>query len=454
MKENFEKWLSDNSITEVECLVPDLGGIARGKILPTKKFIQGLENDSHRLPQSVFIQTISGGYATEDEELPVDVYNPTDIDVILRPDFNTIRSVPWYEDPTAQVICDAVNLNGTHVINSSRSVLKKILKLFEELGYQPIVSPEVEFYLVKPNPDSDYPLEVPIGQSGREETGKQAFGIDAVNEFDNLFEDVYNFCENQNIEIDTINHESGSAQMEINFQHGDPLELADQVFLFKRTLRQAAIKHKLYATFMAKPMENQPGSSLHLHQSLIRKKNKKNVFFSKKSTISNLMKNYIAGLQTYTPNLMPIHAPNINSYRRLFATWDAPRNTNWGLGNRSCGFRIPSNEEHSMRIENRISGADTNPYLVFAANLAAGYLGIKNKLKPTPETKKSVFGKDKSSLPKNVEEAILLFENDEKINEVFNQKFIRTIAAIRRVENQAYLKVVSSWEREYLLLNV
>ena len=454
MKENFEKWLNDHSITEVECLVPDLGGIARGKILPTKKFIQGLENDSHRLPQSVFIQTISGGYATEDEELPVDVYNPTDIDVILRPDFSTIRSVPWYEDPTAQVICDAVNLNGTHVINSSRSVLKKILKLFDELGYEPIVSPEVEFYLVKPNPDSDYPLEVPIGQSGREETGKQAFGIDAVNEFDNLFEDVYNFCEDQNIEIDTINHESGSAQMEINFQHGDPLELADQVFLFKRTLRQAAIKHKLYATFMAKPMENQPGSSLHLHQSLIRKKNKKNVFFSKTSTISNLMKNYIAGLQTYTPNLMPIHAPNINSYRRLFATWDAPRNTNWGLGNRSCGFRIPSNEEHSMRIENRISGAATNPYLVFAANLAAGYLGIKNKLKPTPETKKSVFGKDKSSLPKNVEEAILLFENDEHINEVFNQKFIRTIAAIRRVENQAYLKVVSSWEREFLLLNV
>ena len=454
MKENFEKWLNDHSITEVECLVPDLGGIARGKILPTKKFIQGLENDSHRLPQSVFIQTISGGYATEDEELPVDVYNPTDIDVILRPDFNTIRSVPWYEDPTAQVICDAVNLNGTHVINSSRSVLKKILKLFDELGYQPIVSPEVEFYLVKPNPDSDYPLEVPIGQSGREETGKQAFGIDAVNEFDNLFEDVYNFCEDQNIEIDTINHESGSAQMEINFQHGDPLELADQVFLFKRTLRQAAIKHKLYATFMAKPMENQPGSSLHLHQSLIRKKNKKNVFFSKTSTISNLMKNYIAGLQTYTPNLMPIHAPNINSYRRLFATWDAPRNTNWGIGNRSCGFRIPSNEEYSMRIENRISGSDTNPYLVIAANLAAGYLGIKNKIKPSAETKKSVFGQKQSSLPTTMEEAISLFEKDEQINEVFNQKFVRTIAAIRKVENQAYLKVISSWEREFLLLNV
>ena len=454
MSENFQNWIKENSITEVECLVPDLGGIARGKILPSNKFLKGMENDSHRLPQSVFIQTISGGYANEEEDLPNDVYNPTDIDVILRPDFNTIRNVPWYEDPTAQVICDAVNLNGSTVINSSRSVLKKIIKQFNDLGYQPIVSPEVEFYLVKPNPDSDYPLEVPIGQSGREEKGKQAFGIDAVNEFDNLFEDVYNYCEQQNIEIDTINHESGSAQMEINFQHGDPLELADQVFLFKRTLRQAAIKHKLYATFMANPIENQPGSSLHLHQSLLNTKNKKNVFFNKKNTISNLMKNYIGGLQEFTPKLMPIHAPNINSYRRLFATWDAPRNTNWGIGNRSCGFRIPSNEEYSMRIENRISGSDTNPYLVIAANLAAGYLGIKNKIKPSAETKKSVFGQKQSSLPTTMEEAISLFEKDEQINEVFNQKFVRTIAAIRKVENQAYLKVISSWEREFLLLNV
>ena len=326
--------------------------------------------------------------------------------------------------------------------------------MYDDLGYNPIVSPEVEFYLVKPNPDADYPLEVPTGQSGRQETGKQAFGIDAVNEFDNLFEDVYNYCEEQNIEIDTINHESGSAQMEINFQHGGPLDLADQVFLFKRTLRQSAIKHKLYATFMAKPMENQPGSSLHLHQSLHNKKNGKNIFFNKKNILSNLMKNYIGGLQEYTPKLMPIHAPNVNSYRRLFATWDAPRNTKWGIGNRSCGFRIPSNEEKSMRIENRISGSDTNPYLIIAANLAAGYLGIKNKIKPTQETKKSVFDDKKSSLPKNMEEAILLFEKDEDLAEVFSQKFIRTIAAIRRVEYQAYLKVISSWEREYLLLNV
>ena len=107
-----------------------------------------------------------------------------------------------------------------------------------------------------------------------------------------------------------------------------------------------------------------------------------------------------------------------------------------------------------MRIENRISGSDTNPYLVIAANLAAGYLGIEKKITCSEETKKSTFDDKKSSLPKNMDEAISLFEKDDQINEVFNQKFIRTIAAIRRVENQAYLKVISSWEREFLLLNV
>ena len=455
MTEKFEKWLKDNAITEVECLVPDLGGIARGKILPTNKFIRGLKDDSHRLPQSIFIQTISGGYATEgDEELPNEVYNPTDIDVILRSDFNTIRVVPWYEDPTAQVICDAVSLNGSPITNSSRYVLKNILKMYDDRDLIPIVSPEVEFYLVKPNSDADYPLEVPIGQSGRQETGKQAFGIDAVNEFDPLFEDLYNYCEAQNIEIDTMNHESGSAQMEINFQHGNPLELADQIFLFKRTLRQSALKHKLYATFMAKPMENQPGSSLHLHQSLYDKKTNKNIFYHSKNTISKTMNYYLGGLQEYTPKLMTIHAPNVNSYRRLFATWDAPRNTKWGVGNRSCGFRIPSIEEKSMRVENRISGSDTNPYLVVAANLAAGYLGIEKKIKATEETKKSTFDDKTSSLPKNIDEAISLFEKDDDLRKIFGQKFIKTISAIRRVEYQAYLKVISSWEREYLLLNV
>ena len=204
---------------------------------------------------------------------------------------------------------------------------------------------------------------------------------------------------------------------------------------------------------MAKPMEHQPGSAMHIHQSIYDKKNK-NIFFNKKSGLSKKMKNYIGGLQEYTPLLMPIYAPNINSFRRLFATWGTPKNVKWGIGNRSCGFRIPSIEEKNMRIENRIPGSDTNPYLVFAANLASGYLGMKNNIQPTAETKDSAFQDKFSNLPKTIDESLSLFENNEEINNIFNDKFIRSIAAIRRVEYQAYLSVISSWEREYLLLNV
>ena len=455
MKNEFENWLNEKSITEVECLVADLGGTARGKILPSKKFVEGLQDNSHRMPQSIFIQTISGQYANDVEGgLAHDIYNPNDTDVNIKPDFKTMRLVPWYDDPTAQVICDAYEMNGIPVENAPRHILKKILKLYEEKGLQPVVSPEVEFYLVKQNSDPDYPLEVPVGQSGRQETGRQSYGIDAVNEFDPLFEDVYNFCEQQNIDIDTMNHESGSAQMEINFQHGDPLELADQVFLFKRTLRQTALRHKLYATFMAKPMKGQPGSALHLHQSLIDINKKDNIFGSDGSEFSEIFMQYIAGLQKYTPLLMPIYAPHVNSYKRLFATYGSPKNINWGIANRSCGFRIPVSDKKNLRVENRLAGSDTNPYLVFAANLASGFLGIEKKLTPTSETKESLFNQESTSLPANVNEAILQFEENEDINNIFGEKFVKTLVAMRKVEYLAYMEVVSPWEREYLLLNV
>ena len=118
----------------------------------------------------------------------------------------------------------------------------------------------------------------PSGASGRKEPGGQAYGIDAANDFDPIVEDIYDYCEAQELDVDTLSHESGPAQLEINFNHGDPLELADQVFLFKRTVRQAALKHDMYATFMAKPHENEPGSSMHIHQSVMDIKTGKNIF--------------------------------------------------------------------------------------------------------------------------------------------------------------------------------
>src|SRR5260370_16220143 len=173
----------------------------------------------------------------------------------------------------------------------------------------PIVAPELEFFLVQVNTDPDLPLLPPIGRSGRTETGRQSYGIDATNEFDPIFEDVYDYCEAQDIDIDTLTHEAGAAQMEINFNHADAMRLADQSFLFKRTVRQDAMRHNIYATFMAKPLANQPGSSMHIHQSVIEATTGRNLFADKLGRDSALFRSHVARRSRLPPPAFPIFSP-------------------------------------------------------------------------------------------------------------------------------------------------
>ena len=276
-------WLKDHKITEVECMIADLTGITRGKISPTNKFIA---EKGMRLPESVLLQTVTGDYVEDD--IYYELLDPADIDMICRPDQNAVFLVPWAIEPTAQVIHDTYDKQGNPIELSPRNVLKKVLKLYADQGWQPIVAPEMEFYLTKRSEDPDYPLQPPIGRSGRPETGRQSFSIEAANEFDPLFEDVYDWCELQELDLDTLIHEDGTAQMEINFRHGDALSLADQILVFKRTMREAALKHNVAATFMAKPMTGEPGSAMHLHQSIIDIETGKNVFSNEDGTMSQL----------------------------------------------------------------------------------------------------------------------------------------------------------------------
>lgn len=444
---DIEAWCAENRITEVECLVPDMSGIARGKILPTEKFLKGIKSDSHRLPESMFTQTVTGDFP--------DTYglvSVVDKDVVMRPDPGTIRPVPWYTEPTAQVICDCVYTDGTPVNISSRQVLREVLALFEGKGWKPVIAPEVEMYLVQKNVDPDYPLEPPIGRSGRPETGRQAFGIDAANEFDAIFEDVYDYCEAERIDIDTLNHEGGAAQMEVNFLHGESLDLADQVFLFKRTMRQTAINHDVYATFMSKPMQHEAGSALHIHQSLYDLETGGNVFTEGEDGDSALFKSYLAGLQTYAPLMMPLFAPNVNSYRR-FTYEEAPINTHWGRDNRSCGLRVPRSGPKNRRVENRLPGADVNPYLSIAGTLACGYLGMVEGLSPTPAEEGNAYILPKN-LPTHLSDALIKFEQCDGVRKILGDRFVDLFCVVKREELETYDQVISSWEREHLLLNV
>jgi len=444
---DWEQWLRDHRVTEVECIVADINGIARGKILPGFKFLRSLQDDTLRLPESIFTQTVTGDYPS------YDVIDPVMRDVRLRPDGTSIRLVPWYEEPTAQVVADCVHHDGSPVVIAAREVLRGVLKLYEARGWKPVVAPELEFFLTKINTDPDYPLEPPIGRSRRPETARQSYGIDAVNEFDPVFEDVYDWCEVQEIDIDTLTHEAGAAQMEINFNHGDALSLADQVFIFKRTLRQAALKHGIYATFMAKPMESEPGSSMHIHQSVYDIETGENLFATEEGDYSRLFLHHVAGLQRFLPAAMPLLAPNVNSFRRLRRHSDAPINVQWGWENRTVGLRVPQSGKAARRVENRVAGADANPYLAIAATLACGYLGMVEKLDPTEPIKGSAY-RMAQTLPQQMPDALKKLHSSPHLKECLGETFVRVLIAVKQAEHEAYQSVISSWEREHLLLNV
>ena len=445
---NIIEWLKTNKITEVECIVPDMAGVGRGKIMPADKFaIEG----GMRLPESVFAQTVTGGYT--DRPYKMGITNEADIDMDMRPDTETLRLVPWAREPTAQIIHDGYYLDGSTVEIAPRFVLKKIIELYRKSGWRPVVAPELEFYLVKPNLDPDYPLEPPIGRSGRPETGSQAFSIDAANDFDPLFEDLYNYCEAQTIGIDTLIHEAGAAQMEINLSHGDPLVLADQAFLFKRTMRETALQHKVYATFMAKPMENQPGSAMHVHQSVIDEHTGRNIFSDENGDGNALFLAHIAGLQKYLPAAMALLTPYVNSYRRIVRYGAAPINVQWGYDNRTVGLRVPHSGAEARRVENRLSSADANPYIAIAVSLACGYLGMKEMLVPTEPLSTSAYNLP-VELPHDLFEALRLLNGNTALQETLGDKFTAVYTAIKETEYETFMRVISPWEREYLLLNV
>jgi glutamine synthetase len=351
------------------------------------------------------------------------------------------------------VIHDCYDRDGQLVSFAPRSVLRRVCELFAAEGWEPVVAPELEFYLVARNTDPDMPLKPPVGRSGRRETSRQAYSIDAVNEFDPLFEDVYGYCEKMELNVDTLIHEMGAGQMEINFFHAHPLGLADEVFFFKRTVRECALRHDMYATFMAKPIAGEPGSAMHVHQSLVSKRTGNNLFSREDGSASDEFRWYIGGLQKYIPATMALFAPYVNSYRRLSRHTAAPINIQWGTDNRTVGIRSPVATAQARRIENRVIGADANPYIALAATLACGYLGIKHRIEPRPECVGDAYLGD-HDLPGSLGEALALLREEKALASVLGEDFVTVYTEVKEIEYAEFMKVISPWEREHLLLHV
>lgn len=438
-------YLEGRRLDEVECIISDLPGIARGKAVPASKFAR---QDYFHLPDSIFYQTITGdwGEAAGDDGF-------IEKDMILKPDMSTATAAPWTGDWTLQVIHDAFNRNGDPVAFSPRNVLKRVCQLYRDKGWEPVVAPEMEFFLVARNLDPAHDIKPMMGRSGRPAAARQAYSMTAVDEFGPVIDDIYDFAEAQGFEIDGITQEGGAGQLEINLLHGDPVKLADEVFYFKRLIREAALRHDCFATFMAKPIADEPGSAMHIHHSVLETGTGQNIFSDSKGHETEAFLHFIAGLQNHMPAALAVIAPYVNSYRRYVKDHAAPINLHWGRDNRTTGIRVPLSDPEARRVENRVAGMDCNPYLGIAASLACGYLGLTQQQNPREEFKGDAYDGD-GDIPRVLGSALDLFEEATGLHDVLGPDFARVYSIVKRAEYDEFLQVISPWEREHLLLNV
>ncbi|MGR3493092.1 MAG: glutamine synthetase family protein [Shimia sp.] len=436
-------YLEGHRLDEVECIIADLPGIARGKAMPAAKFAR---QSQFYLPNSIFFQTITGDWG--------EAAGPggfTEPDMVLKPDFSTTSAAPWTGDWTVQVIHDAYNLDGTPVHFAPRNVLRRVVGLFREMGLTPVVAPEMEFFLVARNLDPLQPIQPMMGRSGRPAAARQAYSMSAVDEYGPVIDLIYDFAEHMGLEIDGITQEGGAGQVEINLRHGDPIKLADEVFYFKRLIREAALKHDCFATFMAKPIADEPGSAMHIHHSFLDSDGRN--IFSEGGAETDAFRHAIGGLQRYLPALIAMLAPYVNSYRRYVKDHAAPINLEWGRDNRTTGIRVPISGPEARRVENRMAGMDCNPYLGIAASLAACYLGLKNKVEPSEVFTGDAYDGD-GDIPRDFGHALDEFDTAEDLHTVIGPDFARVYSIVKRTEYEEFLHVISPWEREHLLLNV
>ncbi|MES0860798.1 glutamine synthetase family protein [Ruegeria sp. SCPT10] len=440
-----QAYIEGHRLDEVECIISDLPGIARGKAVPASKFAR---QSYFHLPDSIFYQTITGDWgeaAGEDGFI--------ERDMILKPDFSTASAAPWTGDWTLQVIHDAYDRDGEPIPFSPRNVLKRVVQLYHDKGWKPVVAPEMEFFLVAPNVDPAQGIKPMMGRSGRPAAARQAYSMTAVDEFGPVIDDIYDFAEHQGFEIDGITQEGGAGQLEINLRHGDPVKLADEVFYFKRLIREAALRHNCFATFMAKPIEDEPGSAMHIHHSIIEMETGQNIFSGPQGGETDAFYHYIAGLQNHLPAGLAVMAPYVNSYRRYVKDHAAPINLEWARDNRTTGIRVPLSGPEARRVENRIAGMDCNPYLGIALSLACGYLGLTQQERPRRQFYGDAYEGD-GDIPQVMGNALDLFDEATELHKVLGPEFARVYGIVKRAEYEEFLQVISPWEREHLLLNV
>lgn len=440
MNREFNQRAPAEVAQNLELLVADLNGVPRGKAITGGAF--NPSNLPH-LPAAVFLQCIHGKYADA-----METYNPKDEDLLLRPDWSTYRATPWKGENSGQVICETLDKSGEPFAFDPRGILQRVIGLYLDKGLRPLVAPEVEFYLVAPPKRDDLALRPAPGADQQDEFGGEAFSSDALDKYAPFLADVRAMCRSMKIPLQAVVHEMGPAQLELNILHGDALARADEFFLLKRLVKGRAAQSGCLASFMAKPSADLPGSGLHLHLSLVDDRNA-NVFALKEGKAPKLLRHFIGGLQTYLPAAFALVAPNVNSFKRFTRDASAPINLHWGYDNRTAGFRVPFGGDANGRVENRVAGADANPYLAVVAMLACGLLGMNEAIDPTHPVKGDAYDLP-ADLPEDLGEALRRLSAQDKLKKILSKPFVDAFVSVKRRELQDAAQQITPWELGYL----
>ncbi len=349
-------------------------------------------------------------------------------DMYVKPVNKTLRKVPWREG-SALVLAETFYEDGSPIEVNPREILKNIIKRYNDKGFRPLVGSELEFYLLDSN-------KKPLFD------GVQCYSLYRGAELEYVIGEMRNSLEEQGINMEAFHIEYGPAQIEVIPEYGDALEMADNTVIIKNTIKEIARKHGLYATFMAKPWEQESGCGYHVHQSLWDMELKRNYFDIDKA----LSQNYLAGLIKLSREFMVLGSPNINSYKRFRVNSFAPTNVTWAHDNRTVSTRSLLGLGKSSRFEHRTGSADANPYLIIAASLAAGIYGIENKLVVPDEDEQR-----KQQIPNTLEKALNYFEHSEAAAEFFGEKFVKLFITLGKHEVELYNTAITDWELERYL---
>lgn len=363
-------------------------------------------------------------------------------DFEIRPDFATLRVLPW-QPGTALAICDTLHADGQRVAEAPRSVLRAQIEALARRGWHAAAASELEFFLFNQTyedafagdyqkllPSSDYRIDYHTMQPTRDEP---------------LLRAVRNAMTAARVPVESSKGEWGRGQHEINFVYDEPLAMADMHVLFKQGLKEMAAQQGKAVSFMAKPWHSEVGSSCHIHISLWR--GGRNLFADAKTGGTKCFRQFLGGLMKYAPELSYLFAPTINSYKRYQSASWAPTRMAWSRDNRTVGFRVVGHG-NSFRIENRMPGADANPYLTFAAMMAAGLAGVDEALDCGDEYVGNAYADKKlKALPTSLREAADLLDRSKLARRAFGDAVVDFYVHTARLEVQAFETSVTDWER-------